>query len=511
MTTFTTKMDVALLLDSAVWPALLVDPAGKVRRANKAAIDLFGSVVESDSCSITSILAAEKPPAAERFLAELERSAAAAITFNFKGKDGATAKIQTSVCAFTREGEKRFLFQLHGHGPAAAPTQAGETETTPARKSEPKQKVDTATQLARSIALDLNNTLTSIMGHCSWILSHMEPDHKWRKSLEEIARATSKSADIAESLAAFSRSDKEKEAAVASNVNATLKRLQQEFRDAKGKPVEWVCQMEEQVYSARCDENKLNQVFSRVIENATESGAVQPRITVHTRNSDIEATLHDGTLRLAAGCYVCVEISDNGQGIPHEVLPRIFEPFFTTKPGHKGLGLAWVYGAITNAGGGVAVSSLQGQGTTVRLYIPAHKRVLREANPAPAADVGSGKTILLVDDEDLVLSLGQTVLTAYGYKILTATSAEQALKILAEYEGIIDLAIVDWIMPRISGRELMDTIRAKYPSVAIMCTSGYAHVPGTTGNTDFLQKPFTTQKLLQRVKEKLTRPQAAAA
>ena len=516
MTTFKTKMDVALLLESAVWPAFLVDPAGIIRRANKAAIELFGPAAEADSCSITSILAGENQPPPEKFLADVERSATA-ISLNFKIKDGTSTKIPTSVCAFTREDEKRFLFQLHGHGqatPAPAPPAASDTDTVRLRKAEtvaPKQKVDTATQLARSIALDLNNTLTSIMGHCSWILSHMEPDHKWRKSLEEIARAASKSADIAESLAAFSRSDKEKEAAVASNVNAMIKRLQQEFRQAKDKQVEWVSELEEQLYSARCDENKLNQVFSRVIENAIEAGAQTPRLKVHTRNSDLEAPLNDGTLRLQPGSYVCVEIADNGQGIPNEILPRIFEPFFTTKPGHKGLGLAWVYGAITNAGGGIAVSSLQKQGTTVRLYVPAHKRVLRETNVAPTANVGSGKTILLVDDEDLVLSLGQTVLSAYGYKILTANSAEKALKILAEHQGIIHLAIVDWIMPNISGKELMDTMRVKYPSVAILCTSGYAHVPGTTGNTDFLQKPFTTQKLLQRVKDKLTLPHAAAA
>jgi signal transduction histidine kinase len=513
MTTFTTKLDVALLLEGAAWPAFLVDPAGTIRHANKAAIQLFGAGLQNGTTLLTSILSVDNQGDSKKFLAQIEQAAPPSLAWSFKTKDG-NATIQASVCAFTREGDKRFLFQLHGYGqaaPAPPPKPDARIDTGPVAAAPAKQKVDRATQLARSVALDLNNTLTSIMGHCSWILSHMEPDHEWRKSMEEISRAAVKSAEIAENLAAFSRSDKEKEATVSTNVNALLKRLQQESQKLTDKTIEWAAQLEEQLYSARCDENKLLQVFTRIIENAVQSGAAQPRITIQTRNDDLQAPLHDANLRLQPGCYVCVEISDNGKGIRPEILPRVFEPFFTTKPGHKGLGLAWVYGAITNAGGGIAISST-GSGTSVRIYIPAHKRVSREtAFVALRPDVGAGKTILLVDDEDLVLSVGKTVLSASGYKVITISSAEKALELLAERHQEIDLAIIDWVMPHISGKELMERIRAEYPSIPVLCTSGYAHVPGTTGNTDFLQKPFTTQKLLERVKDKLTPPPSSAA
>ena len=149
---------------------------------------------------------------------------------------------------------------------------------------------------------------------------------------------------------AYFKGDKEKEATISTNANAVLRRIQQDSQMLKDRKVQWVGELEEQLYSARCEENKLQQVFTRVIENAAEAGAVVPRITVQTRNSDLQATLQDANLRLQPGCYICVEISDNGKGIPPEILPRVFEPFFTTKPGHKGLGLAWVYGAVTNAG-----------------------------------------------------------------------------------------------------------------------------------------------------------------
>ena len=513
MTTFQTKLDVALLLESAVWPALLVDPAGLIRRANKPALDLFGPIVERQTTSITSILSGESQPDAQKFLAQFEGAPSASAALNFKSKDGAAITIPTSICAFTRENEKRFLFQLHGHGKSDT-SRIVKPEATSAPTPPPapaKQKPDRATQLARSVALDLNNTLTSIMGHCSWILSHMDPDHKWRKSMEEINRAAAKSAEIADNLSAFSRSDKEREATVSTNVNTVLKRIQQELPLLKERKVEWVAELEEQLYSARCDENKLQQVITRVIENAVQSGAPVPRVTVQTRNSDLQAPLQDANLRLQQGCYVCIEVSDNGRGISPEILPRVFEPFFSTKPGHKGLGLAWVYGAVTNAGGGVALSTLHNQGTSVRLYIPAHRRVSRETVfLAMKPDAGAGKTILLVDDEDLVLAVGQTVLSASGYKVLTALSGEKALEILADHKDTINLVIVDWVMPRFSGQQLMEAIRAQYPSIAVLCTSGYSHVPGT-GHTDFLQKPFTTQKLLECVKDKLTPPSAAAA
>src|SRR6185436_18678900 len=119
---------------------------------------------------------------------------------------------------------------------------------------------------------------------------------------------------------------------------------------------------------------------------------------------------------LAAGSYVCVEISDNGSGIETDVLPRIFEPFFTTKKDgkHRGLGLVFVYGIVTNIGGGVAVSSQPGNGTSVRIYLPAEKKFV--ASAVSSDDLTGSETILMVDDEDVLLSMGQTILSAYGYK-----------------------------------------------------------------------------------------------
>ena len=132
---------------------------------------------------------------------------------------------------------------------------------------------------------------------------------------------------------------------------------------------------------------------------------------MQSRNVELAEGAQDRDVRLNPGTYICVEISDNGPGISPEVLPRIFEPFFTTKGGkHRGLGLAWVYGIVTNHGGGVAVSSQPGAGTSVRVYLPAEKRVVQD-NSISTDNLNGTQTILMVDDEDLMLTMGQTVLS----------------------------------------------------------------------------------------------------
>jgi len=199
-----------------------------------------------------------------------------------------------------------------------------------------------------------------------------------------------------------------------------------------------------------------------------------------------------------------VEISDSGCGIPPDVMLRIFEPFFTTKKGgnHRGLGLAWVYGIVTNHGGGVAVSSQPAAGTSVRLYLPAEKSHVRE-NGVNTGDLTGTQTILMVDDEDLLLTMGQTILSSYGYRVLTANNGPKALELLAEADPGVDLVLTDLVMPTMSGRELVEQIRELSPATTIICTSGYLWPASQQNDPAYLQKPFTSQELLLKVKQAL--------
>jgi len=182
----------------------------------------------------------------------------------------------------------------------------------------------------------------------------------------------------------------------------------------------------------------------------------------------------------------------------------VFEPFFTTKKdkGHRGLGLAWVYGIVTNHGGSVAITSQPKKGTKVRVYLPAQKKLVRD-DGAHSNDLSGSETILMIDDEDLLLTMGEMVLSSYGYTVLTANTGKKGLEIFSSKAGSIDLVLTDLVMPQMSGRELIDHLRRIDPKVKIICASGSVRPPVIREEEHYLQKPFASQELLRKVKQVL--------
>jgi two-component system, cell cycle sensor histidine kinase and response regulator CckA len=394
--------------------------------------------------------------------------------------------------------QEHLLFQIlqlpAPETPAASASQAVAIEVAH------KQKLDCALHLTRTVALDFNNALTTILGHASFILGQAEPSPKWRVSLAEIEKAAEKAAEIAYQLSLFSLEDKNKRSRSAGNLTALLRRAVQLFQTPDRAGVIWSLQFESKLYSATFDEAKMQQAFMKILENAVE--ALDDRggqISVQTRNLELSEATNDRTAPLAAGTYVCVEIKDDGRGIEPQDLPRIFEPFFTTKHGHRGLGLAWVYGIVTNHRGGVAISSEPKKGASVRIYLPATRKVVEE-NVTPEKGLEGSETILFVDDEEMVARLGQMVLSSMGYKVITAHNGEQALEVFARTRGRIDLLITDMVMPHMNGRELMEKVRSLFPKTRIICSTACVRTLDTAGDTNYLQKPFTTQSLLQKVR-----------
>jgi signal transduction histidine kinase len=482
------KADEVFALENAGWPALLVNNAGTIQRANQAAVKQFGPALAGGT-SLSSIWSSENGSTAEQFIAQWERSPSTTVTLKFRVK-GASHSFLVSLCAFTRDGQKFFVFQL-------LPDSGAELSLAQ------KQKLDCALQLARTVSLDFNNALTSILGHTSLLLSQMEVNHPWRTSLMEVEKSAAKAAEIASDLGAFSRQEKEPRAQSAGNLNSIVQRSIEIFQGTPGAAVQWNPLLGRQLFAARFDEAKIQQVFVKILENAVQSIQSSGKITVQTRNVELSEASQDRELRLAPGTYVCVEISDTGCGIAPDVLPRIFEPFFTTKKSeaHRGLGLALVYGIVTNHGGGVAVSSQPGVGTSVRVYLPAEKKIVHDATTT-SDDLNGSQTILMVDDEDLLLTMGQTVLSAYGYEVITANSGQKALEIMSKPDIKIDLVITDMVMPAMSGRELMEHIHLISPQTRILCTSGFVR-PNQEDDSPYLQKPFTSQNLLLKVKSTL--------
>ncbi|MEO5803969.1 MAG: ATP-binding protein [Verrucomicrobiota bacterium] len=487
------KSDLFLVLENAGWPALLIEAAGTIRRANHAAIAVFGSVVEGEQSLLPAIWSPENGATAEQFLGRIEHSPSTPTPLKFQVKGGATATFTTYLSLVSKDEQKYFIFQLFKD--ASSPLESSIVH---------KQKLDCALQLARSVSLDFNNALTSILGHTSLVLSKMEVNHPWRNSLLEVEKSAAKAAEIANDLAAFSRQEKETRMQIAGNLNALLQRAVEIFRTPERAKVAWSLQFDRKLFSAVFDEAKMQQAFVKILENAVEALGPDGRITLQTRNLELSEATQDRNAKLAAGTYVCIEISDTGSGIEPEVLPRIFEPFFTTKATskHRGLGLAWVYGIITNHGGGVAVSSQVGSGTSVRVYLPANKKLIKDVS-VEIADLTGNQTILFVDDEDLLLTMGQMILSSYGYEVLTANSGKKALEIFAKAQKPIDLMITDLVMPNMSGRELMEQVRRVSPDTRVICSSGYIRANSADENDAYLQKPFTSQELLRKVKQML--------
>jgi two-component system, cell cycle sensor histidine kinase and response regulator CckA len=496
--------DVAFALENAGWPALLVDGAGTICGASPAAKSLFGAALSDEAPRLAALWSPENTSTADELLAQWERTAAPTLLLKFQGKDGGAIGYLTSICALTRDGRKYYVLQLLREStPAAAEMKPAGGEAGLALR----QKLDCALQLARTVALDFNNALTSILGHTSLVLSKMEPSHPWRSSLIEVEKSAAKAAEIANDLGTFSRQEKEARVQAVGNLNPLLQRSVEFFQQNAGPvPVAWTLQLDRKLFAAKFDEAKMQQAFMKVLENALQAlRGDQGRITVQTRNIELAEPTQDRSVQLAAGAYVCVEITDNGCGIEPDILPRVFEPFFTTKRNgsHRGLGLAWVYGIVTNHGGGVAISSQPGAGTSVRVYLPAERRLVHD-HGLTSADLTGTQTLLIVDDEDLLLTMGKTILSAYGYRVLTANGGQKALDILAQKDNKVDLVITDLVMPVMSGRELVEHIRQLSPELRIICTSGYVWPAGQETDGAYLQKPFTSQELLLKVKQTLS-------
>ncbi len=487
------KSDLSFLLEHASWPALLLELGGTIRRANQASIGVFGSIIEGESSQLSAIWGAGNGSSAEQFLGRIDLTLCGPLPIKFVVKGGAITPFTTYISALQREDQKYFVLQLFR-----------ETRASDASIAQ-KQKLDCALQLTRSVALDVNNALTGILGHTSLVLSEMEAKNPWRGSLLEVEKAAIKVAEIADDLAAFSRQEKEPRAQIAGNLNAIVQRTVEAFRTPERAALDWSLQLERKLFSAVFDETKIQQALTKILENAVEAMGADGKICVKTRNLELSEPTQDRMARLAAGTYVCLEIVDTGSGIDAEVLPRIFEPFFTTKntTRHRGLGLAWVYGIITNHGGGVAVSSQVGEGASVRVYLPANQKLVKDIS-VDHADLSGTQTILIVDDEELVLTMGEKVLSSYGYKVLTAHSGKKALELLMATQSPVDLVITDLIMPNMGGRELIEKIRRNSPAMKVICCSGYIRAGNAEENDAYLEKPFTSQDLLRKVKDMLS-------
>ena len=507
LNTLCVSSEIVFGLESAAWPALLVDARGMIVRANASALSAFGAVLNSASPPLSAIWAPDNRETTEQFFSHWEQSHSPTAQLKFQTPAGTTVEYLTSICAFSKEGRKWLVLQMLPAGAPPPPPAPNHVEKDPGADASliHKQKLDCALQLARTVSLDFNNALTSILGHTSLLLSKAEPGHPWRLSLMEVEKSAARAAEISNELGVFSQQEKQTRRVPPGNLNEVAIRCVEFFKNNQGEKIAWNLNLEKDLFGSRFDEAKLQQALTKILENAVEALNGNGQIAVQTRNVELTTPAQDRNVRLTAGAYVCVEITDNGSGIDPANLPRIFEPFFTTKkPPHRGLGLALVYGIVSNHGGGVAISSEPGAGASARIYLPAEKQ-LASHRTASDENLHGAESILVVDDETMLLTMAETILVEYGYKVMTANTGQKALALLSRDDVKVDLLVTDLVMPAMGGRELIERARQLQPGMKVLCMSGCVLSPEQQVGIAYLQKPFTSRDLLSKARNALAK------
>jgi PAS domain S-box-containing protein len=371
------------------------------------------------------------------------------------------------------------------------------------------QQLEAIGRLAGGVAHDFNNILSIIMGHGELLLAIAGGDERTRNGLEQIRRAADRAASLTQQLLAFSRKQVLQPKVL--DLNEAVADVQKMLSRVIGEDIELIASLHPSLVAVKVDPGQVEQVLMNLAVNARDAMPQGGKLIMETSNLELSAE-QARDLELTPGRYVSLTVIDTGQGMAPGTLSHVFEPFFTTKPMGKGtgLGLATVYGIVKQSGGSIQVESEPGLGTTFHIYLPAADGDMGK-KPGPAASVkvaGGTETILVAEDEPDLRVLTRIFLEGYGYKVLEASSAEQAIQAAELFSGPIDLLLTDVIMPGMSGRQLAERIQSKRPQAKVTYMTGYTDdmvvqhkvlEPGV----QLLQKPFTKVDLALKVRATL--------
>jgi PAS domain S-box-containing protein len=371
------------------------------------------------------------------------------------------------------------------------------------------QKMEAVGQLAGGVAHDFNNLLTVISGRSALLLGRLKPDDASRKSVEMIQKTAARAASLTRQLLAFSRKQVLQRKVL--DLNATVAEISDMLRRLIGEDIDLLLTLGPTAGRVNADPGQLEQALLNLAVNARDAMPGGGTLGLETDRVELDPAPPDRPDALPPGPYAVLRVTDTGVGMDAATQARIFEPFFTTKAPGKGtgLGLSMVHGVVRQHGGAIRVRSVVGRGTTFEIYLPQV-----EAAPSSAtADAGSGpatgrETILLVEDEEDVRALAREVLERQGHRVLEAGDGAQALQRYEAEGERIDLILTDVVMPHMSGRELVDRVRAMRPTMPVLYMSGYTEDAilrhGVRDSSVLLLgKPFTPADLVSKVREVL--------
>ncbi|MBW2346716.1 MAG: PAS domain S-box protein [Deltaproteobacteria bacterium] len=368
------------------------------------------------------------------------------------------------------------------------------------------QRLEAIGTLAGGIAHDFNNLLMGIQGNTSLLMMELDREHPHQSRLRDIQAQVKRGAELTQQLLGFARGGKYEVRPTDPNrlVSETcglFARTRKEIRIHE--------KYQEEIWPVAVDRTQMEQVLLNIFVNAWQAMPGGGDLYVQTENVQLSAQLALGH-QVAPGRYVKISITDTGEGMDAATLPRIFDPFFTTRGLGRGtgLGLASAYGIVKNHGGFINLYSEKGQGSTFTIHLSAAEAEVKDKFPFKEGIMRGEETVLIVDDEEVVLEVGAGMLRTLGYRVLSASSGKEAIRMVETHGDEIDLVILDLIMPDMNGGQVFDAIQSLAPELKVLLSSGYS-VNGEAqkilarGCNGFIQKPFDLAELSRKLRELL--------
>jgi PAS domain S-box-containing protein len=374
-------------------------------------------------------------------------------------------------------------------------------------------RMEAVGRLAGGVAHDFNNMLTAIMGYSELIMMSFREEDPIFPHLEGIRKSAERAAALTRQLLAFSRKQLLQPRVI--NLNTVITNLETMLRRLIGEDINLIILLDPALKAVKADPGQFEQVIMNLVINARDAMPLGGKIIVQTANVYLNETFARRHAEFQPGPYVQVSVTDHGLGMNPETLAHIFDPFFTTKAPGKGtgLGLSTVYGIIKQSGGQIEVSSQHGGGTVFEIYLPQIEDIIKDSEEHCdwcVAPQGS-ETVMVVEDEELLLALIQEALEMHGYHVLTARNPTEALERVKGHAGPICLLLTDVVMPQKNGRELAELLAPLHPEMKILFMSGYTEdsmvIRGLLNAAlPFIQKPFPPMDLVCKVREMIDSP-----
>jgi len=486
------------LLNAVPTPVFYKDRKGRYLGCNRAFMEIMGVTEEEiRGKTVNALWPSEHAKRYHRADLELmEHPEHQVYEFEVKDKDGAIRQV-----IFT----KNVFWDTNGvvAGIVGAFVDITEQKILQAQLIQ-AQKMEAIGTLAGSIAHNFNNVLMGIQGHASLMMLDNDPSHPDYKHLNAIHESVRMATELTRDLLGFARGGKYE--VKPTDLNTLIKHENSMFGRTK-KEIQIHGKYEKNLWAVEVDQGQIRQTLLNLYLNAWKAMPDGGDLYIQTENVKLDE-VNIRPFEVTPGRYVKISVTDTGIGMDEATRERIFDPFFS-KSG-TGLGLASVYGIVKNHGGFIDIFSEKGEGTTFNIYIPASEKESVKKDPGPdryEIQYGTG-TVLLVDDEGIIIDVGKKMLERLGYQVLIARNGNEALDVFGKQRNGIDLIILDMIMPGMGGGETYDRLKDIDESVRVLLSSGYS-IDGQAkkildrGCIGFIQKPFSLNALSNKLKESI--------